>query len=134
MRQSSAWGVVIGAAVAVVIWLGEPRDSGVSLFPDLLSLLVFAGLASFALDRLLRRVDAWKEAIRVVMSFGVSTGLVLGIATLQRGATSWSRVSVAFAAATIVGSLVFVLLLSCSIGFVTFYMKLRRDRLPAHHV
>lgn len=128
MRQSSGWGVVIATAVGVVIWIGEPRESGVSLFPDLISLLVFAALASFAFDRILRRAEKWREAIRAVAFFGVSAGLVLGIATLQRGATTWSHVSLPLATATIAGSLLIILLLSCSIGFLTFYMKVRRER------
>ena len=128
MRQSAGWGVVIGAAVAVLAWLGEPRGDGVSLFPDIVSLIVFASLAAFTFDRLLRRADQWRDAIATVAVFGVSAGLVLGIATLQRGAILWSRVSLPLATATVVGSLGGIILLSCSIGFLTFYMKLRRTR------
>ena len=128
MRQSAGLGIVVGAFVALVAWLGEPRESGVSLFPDLISLIVFASLAAFAFDRLLRRAEKWREAISRIAAFGVPAGLVLGIATLQRGATVWSGVSLYLAAATVLGSLVIVILLSCSIGFLSFYSRMRRTR------
>ena len=131
MRQSIGWGIAVGTCVALVAWFGEPLESGVSLFPDLFSLVVFASLATFAFDRLLRRTNRWKEAISAVAAFGVAAGLVLGIATLHRGATVWSRISLPLTAATLLGSLAIVILLSCSIGFLTFYSKTRRARVSA---
>ena len=128
MRQSTGWGLVIGAVVAVATWIGEPRESGVSLFPDFISLIVFAALAAFAFDRLLRHANKWKEVIGAVTAFGVSAGIVLGVATLQRGAMVWSGFSLPLAVATVVGSLVTIVLLSCSIGILTFSMRLRRER------
>ena len=128
MRQSTGWGMAVGSGVALVAWFSEPREGGVSLFPDLTCLIVFASLAAVVLDRLLRGTARWRDAIRVVAAFGISAGLVLGIATLQRGAMVWSRVSLPFAAAVVGGSLIIVMLLSCSIGLLTFYSRMRRAR------
>lgn len=130
MQRNAKWGVAVGALVAIVAWFGDAaRDSGVSLFPDLISLIVFAILANVAFGRTLGDASSWNEAARAVFAFGFAAGLVLAVVTLVRGSLSWNSTGLALGSATLVGSLFVVVLLSCSIGFLAFYTRVRRARL-----
>jgi hypothetical protein len=119
MKHNLGWGVAVGTVVAIVAWLGDSRPNVVSLFPDLLSLIVFVALAAIVLGRSLREFKQWRQAVGSMLVFGASAGLILAISTLLRGSERWGSTEVGLAAATVVGSVLIILLLSCSVGLLT---------------
>lgn len=128
MRQSAIWGLATGLIVAVVAWFRDSTESAVSLFPDLISLIVFAVIANLAFSKTLRAVATWRDALRSIAAFGIAAGVVLAIVTLLRGFAWWSSPQLPLMAATLAGSLFVVVLLSCSIGILAFHTRMRRAR------
>ena len=132
MRESIGWGLVTGLVSSAAAWLSERLTSSepVSLFPDLLSLIIFVAVAAFALRRVLRDATSVTVAMKRGLELGASAGAVIALATLLRLWMGWSSPDAMLGAVTVVASFVTVVAVVAVLARATH--ALRSNGLERH--
>lgn len=131
MRDIGRRGVLIGVVAAAVPLIGQLVSSskGVSLFPDVLSLLTLVAIAVVALRQVLRGAMSWGVVVRRATALGVTAGAIVGVAALARGFLLWSSPTMWFAAVVLLTSFVEIIIVMNVIAMATFYGQRKAARI-----
>ena len=131
MRDIVRWGVVIGLVSAGVAWLGESLSSskGVSLFPDLLSLIALVAVATVGFRRILHGAMSWSAVARTATALGATAGVIISVAALARGIARWNSPGVTFGAVALFTSFITIVVVMNLIAVMTFYGRRRATRI-----
>jgi hypothetical protein len=122
MKAIERLGLIIGVAVGALAWLQSIRiqSSPISVFPDFLTLGIFAALSFGALLYELRRHPEWTRWDVAVASsrFGYRSGLVIAAITSVRALVQWSEPRYWMVALIFPFSLIAVLIVTFFCGVV----------------
>jgi hypothetical protein len=131
MRDIGRWGVLIGVVAAAVALMGQLLSSskGVSLFPDVLSLLTLVAISALALRQVLRDATSWGVVVRRATALGAMAGVIVSVAALARGFLLWSSPTMWFAAVVLLTSVVEIIVVMNVVAMATFYGQRKAARI-----
>ena len=131
MRDIGRWGVLIGVVAAAVALMGQLLSSskGVSLFPDVLSLLTLVAISALALRQVLRDATNWGVVVRRATALGAMAGVIVSVAALARGFLLRSSPTMWFAAVVLLTSLVEIIVVMNVVAMATFYGQRKAARI-----
>ena len=88
MRTTIRWGMLVGLVMAGVTW---SMSNSISLFPGVISLLLFVLLTSFALRKSSPPFADWGDVFRTASLFGATSGAIIALSVGLRAMMTWQR-------------------------------------------